>query len=79
MKIVDLPGIYAMDTFSNEEKISKEYLENDNAGVIVNIVHASNLSRNLYLTTQLMKYKKPIILIVNMIDMAKNIGIEIDL
>lgn len=78
-KIVDLPGIYAMDTFSNEEKISKEYLENDNAGVIVNIVHASNLSRNLYLTTQLMKYKKPIILIVNMIDMAKNIGIEIDL
>ena len=79
VKIVDLPGIYAMDTFSNEEKISKEYLENDNAGVIVNIVHASNLSRNLYLTTQLMKYKKPIILIVNMIDMAKNIGIEIDL
>ena len=47
-----------MDTFSNEEKISKEYLENDNAGVIVNIVHALNLSRNLYLTTQLMKYKK---------------------
>lgn len=67
-----------MDTFSNEEKISKEYLENDNANVIVNIVDASNLSRNLYLTTQLMKYKKPIILVVNMIDTAKNMGVEID-
>ncbi|WP_195940424.1 ferrous iron transport protein B [Romboutsia sp. 1001713B170131_170501_G6] len=78
IKIVDLPGIYAMDTFSNEENISKEYLENDNANVIVNIVDASNLSRNLYLTTQLMKYKKPIILVVNMIDTAKNMGVEID-
>ena len=56
IKIVDLPGIYAMDTFSNEEKVSKEFLETGDVDVIVNIVDASNLSRNLYLTTQLMKF-----------------------
>ena len=48
-KIVDLPGIYAMDTFSNEEKVSKEFLEKENVDVIVNVVDASNLDRNLYL------------------------------
>ncbi|SCI73696.1 Ferrous iron transport protein B [uncultured Clostridium sp.] len=78
INIIDLPGIYAMDTYSNEEKISKNYLENEDVDVIVNIVDASNLSRNLYLTTQLMKYNKPIILVLNMIDMAKSKGIDID-
>ena len=47
IKIVDLPGIYAMDTFSNEEKVSKEFLETGDVDVIVNIVDASNLSRKL--------------------------------
>ena len=70
IKIVDLPGIYAMDTFSNEEKVSKSFLENEDVDVILNIVDASNLSRNLYLTTQLMKYNKPIILLLNMLDLA---------
>lgn len=79
IKIVDLPGIYAMDTYSNEEKISKNYLEQEDVDVIVNIVDASNLSRNLYLTTQLMKYNKPIVLVLNMIDMAKSKGIDINI
>lgn len=78
IKIVDLPGIYAMDTYSNEEKISKNYLDSKNVDVILNIVDASNLSRNLYLTTQLMKYNKPIIIILNMIDIAKSKGAEIN-
>ena len=43
IKIVDLPGIYAMDTFSNEEKVSKEFLENGDVDVIINVVDASNL------------------------------------
>ncbi len=47
IKIVDLPGIYAMDTFSNEEKVSKEFLEKENVDVIINVVDASNLDRNL--------------------------------
>ncbi|HSQ88764.1 ferrous iron transport protein B [Romboutsia sp.] len=79
IKIVDLPGIYAMDTFSNEEKISKNFLENDNVDVIVNVVDASTLSRNLYLTTQLMQFNKPIVLILNMLDIAEAKGIKIDI
>ena len=78
IKIVDLPGIYAMDTFSNEEKVSKQFLENENVDLILNIVDASSLDRNLYLTTQLMQYNKPIILLLNMIDVAEAKGIHID-
>ena len=78
IKIIDLPGIYAMDTFSNEEKVSKDFLENGNVDVIVNVVDASNLSRNLYLTTQLMKFNKPIVLLLNMLDIAESKGIKID-
>ena len=78
IKIVDLPGIYAMDTFSNEEKVSKQFLENENVDLILNIVDASSLDRNLYLTTQLMQYNKPIILLLNMIDVAESKGIHID-
>ena len=78
VKIVDLPGIYAMDTFSNEEKVSKNFLENGNVDVILNIIDASNLNRNLYLTTQLKQFNKPIILALNMIDICEKKGIIID-
>lgn len=78
IKVTDLPGIYAMDTFSNEEKVSKEYLEEGDVDVIVNVVDSTNLSRNLYLTTQLMKYNKPIVIFLNMLDIAKSKGIKID-
>ena len=76
--IVDLPGIYAMDTYSNEEKVSKEFLENGQVALILNIIDASNIDRNLYLTMQLKQFKKPIILAVNMIDVAEKKGIHID-
>ena len=79
IKVIDLPGIYAMDTFSNEEKVSKDFLENGNVDIILNVVDASNLSRNLYLTTQLMKFNKPIIIILNMLDVAESKGINIDI
>ena len=78
IKIVDLPGIYAMDTFSNEEIVSKNFLENGDVDVIVNVVDASNLDRNLYLTTQLMAYNKPIVILLNMIDLADAKGIKTD-
>ena len=76
--IVDLPGIYAMDTYSNEEKVSKEFLENGQVDLILNIIDDSNSDRNLYLTMQLKQFKKPIILAVNMIDVAEKKGIHID-
>ncbi len=78
VKIVDLPGIYAMDTYSNEEKISKQFLENEDVSVIINIIDATNLDRNLYLTMQLKQFKKPIVLVINMIDVAEGKGMEID-
>jgi ferrous iron transport protein B len=78
IKIVDLPGIYAMDTYSNEEKVSKEFLQNGNVDVIINIVDASSLDRNLYLTTQLRQFNKPIILVLNMVDVAISKGLDID-
>ena len=77
-KIVDLPGIYAMDTFSHEEIVAKNFLENDDVDLILNIVDGSNLDRNLYLTTQLKQFNKPIILAINMIDVVNSKGYEID-
>lgn len=77
-KIVDLPGIYALDTFSNEEKVSKKFLESGEVDLILNIVDASNLDRNLYLTMQLKEFKKPIVLLLNMNDIAEKKGIKID-
>ena len=78
-RIFDLPGIYALDTFSNEEKVSKEFLQKDDVDLIINIVDASNLVRNLFLTTQLKQFNKPILLILNMMDMAKSKGIELNI
>ena len=78
IKIVDLPGIYAMDTYSNEEIVSKNFLLNEDVDIILNIVDASNIDRNLYLTTQLKQFNKPIVLAVNMIDVAEKKGIFID-
>ncbi|MFL0269876.1 ferrous iron transport protein B [Candidatus Clostridium radicumherbarum] len=78
IKIVDLPGIYAMDTYSNEEKVSKEFLQNGNVDLIINIVDASSLNRNLYLTMQLKEFNIPIVLVLNMLDAAEAKGIDID-
>lgn len=78
LKIVDLPGIYAMDTFSSEEKVAKDFLASKEADFIINIVDASNLERNLYLTTQIKEYNTPILLVLNMMDVAAAKGLEID-
>ncbi len=78
IKVVDLPGIYAMDTYSNEEKVSRTYLENEEVDLIINVVDATNLERNLYLTTQLMQFNKPILVLLNMMDIATKRGLNID-
>ncbi|MGL5617076.1 MAG: ferrous iron transport protein B [Sarcina sp.] len=78
IKVIDLPGIYAMDAFSNEEKVAKDFLEKEKPTAIVNIVDASNLERNLFLTMELKKFNIPIILVINMIDVAEKKGITID-
>lgn len=78
IQVVDLPGIYAMDTYSNEEKISRAYLENEDVDLIINVVDATNLERNLYLTTQLMQFNKPILVLLNMMDIANKRGLNIN-
>lgn len=79
IEFVDLPGIYSIFPFSIEEKVSREYILENDVDVIVNIVNASNLERNLYLTLQLLELGKPVILALNMMDAVEKKGIEIKL
>lgn len=69
--VVDLPGIYSLSTSTLEEVITREYIESDEVDLIVNIVDASNLERNLFLTLQLMEIGKPMIVALNMMDVLR--------
>ncbi len=76
--VVDLPGIYSLSTFSIEELISREYIAVENPDLVVNVVDASVLERNLFFTLQLMELETPMIVALNQMDMAKKKGIRID-
>ncbi|MDO5291887.1 MAG: ferrous iron transport protein B [bacterium] len=78
-KLVDLPGIYSLTSYTMEEKLSREYIMSDQVDVIVDIADASSLERNLYLTLQLIELGKPVILALNMMDIVEERGMEIDL
>lgn len=80
--IVDLPGIYSLQpssAASEDERVARDYIMLDEAQLVVNIVDASNLERNLYLTTQIMEMQVPMMVVVNMLDVAKSHQIEINL
>jgi ferrous iron transport protein B len=83
IELVDLPGIYSVDVVQGEnsldEKIAQDYILSGEADLIVNIVDASNLERNFYLTTQLLEMEVPLVVVLNMIDIAKRRHIEIDI
>ncbi|QKF64639.1 ferrous iron transport protein B [Campylobacter corcagiensis] len=78
IEMVDLPGTYSFSSYSLEERVAKEFILKDSPDIILNVVDASNLKRNLYLTFQLLEMAKPVIVILNMWDVAKRRGIEID-
>jgi ferrous iron transport protein B len=81
VELVDLPGTYSLDAASSaslDEAIAREYALSGEANVIINILDGSNLERNLYLTTQLLEMRVPLILAVNMLDLAEEAGIHID-
>ncbi|MDO5118438.1 MAG: ferrous iron transporter B, partial [Eggerthellaceae bacterium] len=78
IEIVDLPGIYSLSPYSNEEIIARDYLIKGAPDVIIDIVDASNLERNLYLTTQLMEFGVPVVVALNQMDIVKKRGFEID-
>ena len=75
--VTDLPGIYSMNAFSPEEVVTRNFIANEKPDLIVNIVDASNLVKNLYLTLQILEMKVPVVLFLNMMDSAKKKGFEI--
>ena len=76
--IVDLPGIYSLSPYSQEEVIAREYLVKEKPEAILNIIDGTNLERNLYLTTQLMEMGIPMVLAINMSDVVRKDGDKID-
>lgn len=79
MQILDLPGTYSLTAYSLEELIARNYLIDEHPDVVVQIVDASNIERNLYLTTQLIEINAPLVLAFNMSDIARQKGLVFDL
>ena len=77
ISVMDLPGIYSLSPYSNEEIISRDFILKEHPDVVINIVDASNLERNLYLTTQLIELNVPVIVVLNMMDVVKSKGEEL--
>ncbi len=78
IEVVDLPGTYSFSSFSLEERVAKNYLIDENPDVILNIIDASNIKRSLYLTFQLLELGRPVVIVLNMMDVAKRRGLDID-
>ena len=76
--IVDLPGIYSLSPYTPEEVVSRNYILEEHPDVIINIVDATNLERNLYLTTQLIETDIPVVIALNMMDVVEKNGDKID-
>jgi len=79
IRVIDTPGIYSLTSYTIEEIVTRKCLEDESVDVIINVVDASSLERNLYLTLQLLELKKPVILALNMMDIVEDRGMEIDL
>lgn len=78
-KLVDLPGTYSLTSYTMEERLTRDYLINGGADVIIDVADASSLERNLYLTLQLIELGKPVVLALNMMDIVRERGMKIDL
>ncbi len=77
-RLVDLPGIYSLTSYTMEEKLSRQYILEDEVDVILDVIDASCLERNLYLALQLIELGKPVVLALNMMDIVRQRGMEID-
>lgn len=78
LKLYDLPGTYSLTAFSDEELVARDFLLNHRPDVVVDVVDASNLERNLFLTTELLEIGLPVVLVLNMSDVARDSGHRID-
>ena len=79
IRVVDLPGVYSLTAYSPDEVVSRNFIINEAPDVVVNIVDASNLERNLYLTVQILEMGVPCIIVLNMMDVAQKSGQKIDM
>ncbi|RME97275.1 MAG: GTP-binding protein [Chloroflexi bacterium] len=78
IQIVDLPGTYSLSAFSAEEQIARDFIVREKPALVVNVVDAANLERNLYLTTQILETGIPTVLVLNMMDVAGRRGLQIN-
>jgi ferrous iron transport protein B len=78
IRIVDLPGIYSLSTYSEEEIVSREFIAHEHPDLVVDIIDASNLERNLFFLFQLMELEVPIVVALNQYDVVEEKGLEID-
>jgi ferrous iron transport protein B len=78
IRVIDLPGIYSITALSTEEQVSREFIAHDHPDVVVNVLDASALERNLFFTLQLAELESPLILALNQMDLAQQKGIRID-
>lgn len=78
MQVVDLPGIYSLSPYTSEEVVTRDFLIKDKPDAILNIIDATNIERNLYLTLQLMELNIPMVLALNMMDEVRSSGNSID-
>ena len=78
IRVVDLPGVYSLTAYSPDEVVSRNFIINEAPDVVVNIVDASNLERNLYLTVQILEMGVPCIIVLNMMDVAEKSGQKVD-
>ncbi len=79
IRLVDLPGTYSLTAYTMEEQVSRQFILSDEVDVIIDVVDASALERNLYLTLQLLELGKPVVVALNMMDIVQKRGMEIDL
>ena len=77
--VTDLPGVYSLSPYTNEEVVSRDYLCSEEPSSVINIVDSTNLERNLYLTTQILELGKPVVIALNMVDALKKSGGSIDI
>ena len=78
ISIIDLPGIYSLSPYTSEEVISRNYILDEKPDCVINIVDATNLERNLYLTTQLLEIDVPVVIAINMMDVLEKAGDTLD-
>lgn len=79
VNIIDLPGVYSLSSFSPEEEVTRDFLVAGNADLVVNVIDASNLERNLYLTVQINEIGVPMMILLNKSDIAAKKGYRIDI